>query len=184
VTPANALTLSRLFLALVYFVALLVLPEGPAMFAPLALLLVAGLTDVLDGLVARRTGSITEFGRVADAYIDRVLAVGSYVIFLSWGLVDAWVVLVIVVREFVVGGMRNLADARGLKFQANVFGKTKFLSQMIACIAVVTYRAAFTGSPPALLAMDVIVYISAVNTAVSGLVYLANYRKLVGVEKT
>jgi len=181
---ANALTVSRLFIAMVYFVALLVLPEGPAMFVPLALLVIAGLTDVFDGMVARRTNSITDFGRVADAYTDRVLAVGSYVIFLSWGLVATWVVLVIVVREFVVGGMRNLADARGLKFKATIFGKTKFLSQMIACVAVVTYRAAFSGSAPALLAMDVIVYVSALNTALTGLVYLANYRKLVGVEKT
>lgn len=181
---ANALTVSRLFIAIVYFVALLVLPEGPAMFVPLALLLIAALTDVLDGMVARRTNSVTEFGRVADAYVDRVLAVGSYVIFLSWGLVDAWVVLVIVVREFVVAGMRNLADARALKFQATVFGKTKFLSQMIACAAVVTFRAAFSSSAGAHLAMDVIVYVSAINTVLSGLIYLANYRKLVGVEKT
>lgn len=154
------------------------------MFVPLALLVIAGLTDVFDGMVARRTNSITDFGRVADACIDRVLAVGCYVIFLSWGLVATWVVLVIVVREFVVSGMRSLADARGLKFQATIFGKTKFLSQMIACIAVVTYRAAFTGSAAALLAMDIIVYVSAINTALSGLIYLANYRKLVGVEKT
>ncbi|MCD6405864.1 MAG: CDP-alcohol phosphatidyltransferase family protein, partial [Planctomycetes bacterium] len=133
-TAANVLTLSRLFLSLVYFALLLLLPPGGWMLLPLGLLLAAGATDILDGMVARRTNSVTDFGRVADAYIDRVLATGSYVIFLSWGLVATWVVLVIIVREFVIGGMRNLADARGRKFQATIFGKTKFGSQFAACI--------------------------------------------------
>ncbi len=182
-TAANALTVSRLFISLVYFVLLLILPSGWPLYIPLGLLLVAGVTDILDGLVARRTNSVTDFGRVADAYIDRVLAVGSFVIFLAWGLVPAWVVLVIVIREFVTGGMRNLADSRGLKFQATIFGKTKFLSQMLACFAVILYVAAFEGNAVAHTVMDVFVYLSAANTALSGIIYLANYRKLVGVER-
>ncbi|MHC4713069.1 MAG: CDP-diacylglycerol--glycerol-3-phosphate 3-phosphatidyltransferase [Planctomycetota bacterium] len=183
-TAANVLTVSRLFIAFVYFVLLILLPSGPLLFIPLVLLAVAGVTDVLDGVVARRTNSVTDFGRVADAYIDRVVAVGSYVIFLSWGLVATWVVLVIVVREFVIGGMRNLADSRGLKFQATIFGKTKFLSQLLACAAVILYRAAFEGNVSVRTVMDILVYLSALNTALSGIIYLANYRKLVGVEKT
>ncbi len=180
---ANALTLSRLFLALAYFVLLLVLPPGPLFFIPLTLLILAGLTDVFDGLVARRTGTVSGFGRVADAYIDRVLAIGAFVIFLHLRLVAVWVVLVLVLRELLTAGMRNLADSRGLTFQANVFGKTKFLSQFVACLAVTLYLAAFTGSPPARTAMYVFVYIAALNTIISGVAYLANYRKLVGVEK-
>ena len=177
---ANALTLSRLVLSLIYFALLLLLPAGPLLSIPLALLLLAGITDVLDGHIARRMGTVTDFGRVADAFIDRVLAGGSYVIFLAWGLVDAWVVLVVIVREFLVGGMRNLADSRGLKFKATVFGKTKFASQFAACIAVTVYRGFFEGQDTARVAMDVVVYFSALSTFVSGVAYLANYRRLVG----
>jgi len=179
-TAANALTVGRLFLSLVMFALMLLFPAGGLLFIPLGLLVISGVTDVLDGIVARRTNSVTDFGRVADAFIDRVLAGGCYVIFLAWGLVDTWVVLVVVVREFLVGGIRNLADSRGLKFQATVFGKTKFASQYAACIVVILYRAAFVGVPWARLSMDVIVYASAVNTVLSGIVYLANYRRLVG----
>jgi len=167
----------------VYFALLMALTPGPLFFIPLGLLALAGITDILDGHVARRTNSVSEFGRVADAYIDRVLAGGSFVIFLSWGIVDTWVVLVIIVREFLTGGLRNLADARGKRFKANVFGKSKFLSQMLACGAVVLYRAAFEGNTQARLAMDIVVYASAAITAISGIIYLANYRKLAGVEK-
>lgn len=182
-TAANALTLSRLFISFVYFALLILLPPGGWMLLPLGLLLAAGATDILDGMVARRTNTVTDFGRVADPYIDRVLATGSYVIFLSWGLVDTWVVLVIIIREFIIGGMRNLADARGRKFQATIFGKTKFSSQMAACVVVILYRAFFEGVVWALAATNVVVYISVINTAVSGLVYLTDYRRLTGVEK-
>ena len=176
---ANILTVSRLGISLVYFTLLILLPAGRWLLLPLGLLLAAGLTDVLDGYVARRTHSTSEFGRVADAFIDRILATGSYVIFLNWHLVDTWVVLVIVVREFLTGGMRNLADARGLTFKANIFGKTKFASQFAAAVAVILYRALFEGAPGARMTMDIIVYISAINTLISGIVYLANYRRLV-----
>jgi CDP-diacylglycerol--glycerol-3-phosphate 3-phosphatidyltransferase len=181
---ANLLTLGRLAIAIIIFPMLILFPPGAWLVLPLALLVVAGVTDILDGVVARRTNSQSEFGRVADAFIDRVLACGCYVVFLAWGLVDTWVVLVVVVREFLVGGMRNLADAHGMRFKATVFGKTKFASQFAACMAVIAYRALFEPAAWARVAMDVIVYVSAVNTLLSGLIYLANYRKLVGDDET
>lgn len=181
-TTANILTLGRLGLSLVYFALLLALPAGAWLVLPLALLIAAGVTDILDGRIARRTNTVTDFGRVADAFIDRVLAIGSYVIFLKWGLVDAWMVLVVLVRELLVGAMRNLADSRGLKFKSTIFGKTKFASQFAACVAVILYRAFFAGSGWALFCMDAVVYVSVANTAFSGIVYFANYRRLVGAE--
>lgn len=183
-TNANILTLSRLVLSLAIFVLLQALPAGPWLFVPFAVLLAAGVTDVFDGLVARRTNSITEFGRVADAFVDRILICGCYLIFIDWHLVPLWVALVVVVREFVVGGMRNLADTRGLRFQATIFGKTKFATQFVACAAVILYRARFEGVSWARLTMDVLVYLSAVNTILSAVAYFANYRRLVGSEQT
>lgn len=182
-TAANVITLGRLWISLAIFVVLAAFPTPGPLYGAFAMLLVAGVTDVLDGYVARRSNTITDFGRVADAFIDRVLIGGCFVIFLSWGLVDTWVVLVVIVREFLVGGMRNLADCRGKTFQATIFGKTKFATQYAACIAVILYRA--TGEPAGWprLTMDAIVYLSALNTVVSGAVYLANYRKLVGNEQ-
>jgi len=179
-TTANHVTLSRLYLSLAYFPMLMFLPAGPWLALPLALLIAAGITDIVDGQLARKTNSVSDFGRVADAFIDRILVGGSYVIFLSWGLVDTWVVLVVVVREFLVGGMRNLADSRGLFFQSTVFGKTKFASQFAACAAVIVYRMAFAPEAWAHAAMDVVVYVSAANTLASAVVYFASYKRLVG----
>ena len=182
-TAANLLTLSRLALSLVIFVMLETLPAGKWLLAPFALLVAAGVTDIFDGWLARRAKCVTEFGRVADAFIDRILICGCYLIFVDWHLVAVWVALVITVRELLIGGMRNLADARGLHFQATIFGKTKFATQIAACGAVMLYRALFEGVAWARLTMDVIVYLSAANTILSAVVYLANYKKLVGREK-
>ncbi len=180
--PANALTLSRLFIALAVFAMLLAFPPGGLLFIPFLLLVLAGITDILDGHVARRLNCVTEFGRVADAFIDRILAIGCFVVFLQWQLVQIWMVLVILIRELVTGGMRNLADARGLRFSANVFGKTKFASQYAACLAVVLYRALMEPVGWMRVAMNVIIYIAVINTFVSGVIYLANYKRLVGHE--
>jgi CDP-diacylglycerol--glycerol-3-phosphate 3-phosphatidyltransferase len=176
------LTLGRLAISLAYFALLLVLPQGPLFLIPLALLALAGLTDILDGPIARRTGTVSEFGRVADAYIDRVLASGSFIVFLSLGVVEAWAVLVIVVREFLTGGLRNLADARGKRFKANVFGKSKFFSQMAASAVVILHLAGVAPIAPSRGVVDFAVYAAAVITAVTGIIYLANYRKLAGAE--
>jgi CDP-diacylglycerol--glycerol-3-phosphate 3-phosphatidyltransferase len=181
-TLANLLTLSRLAFAVVIFVTLEVLPAGPLLLIPFALLIFAGITDVFDGFVARRMNSVTEFGRVADAFIDRILICGCFVVFVDWRLVPVWVALVVVIREFLIGGIRNLADTRGLKFQATIFGKTKFATQFAACAAVILYRSLFEGVGWARIASDVVVYASAVNTILSGVVYLANYKRLVGSE--
>ena len=114
------------------------------------LFIATALSDVLDGWLARRGNQITTFGRIADPFVDKVLIVGA-MIFLAvmpWSRAyfPAWVVVVIVAREFLVTGIRGWAESLGQKFPADWFGKVKMLLQCFA-VAIVIGLAAFKFSP-------------------------------------
>ena len=100
------------------------------------LFIVVALSDILDGWLARRGKHITAFGRIADPFVDKVLVLGS-MIFLSvlpWSrqLFPAWIVVVVLAREFLVTGIRGWAESLGQQFPADWAGKVKMLVQCIA----------------------------------------------------
>ncbi|MBN2489421.1 MAG: CDP-diacylglycerol--glycerol-3-phosphate 3-phosphatidyltransferase, partial [Planctomycetes bacterium] len=97
------------------------------------LFLVAAFTDVLDGYLARRRRMTSDFGRIADPFADKILICGSLVFLAATPDVDRiiqpWVVVVILAREFLVTGLRGYLEARGLSFGARAIGKLKMLLQ-------------------------------------------------------
>ena len=107
-----------------------------------ALFLVAAVTDFLDGYFARRYGMITAFGRVADPFADKVLICGTLVILLKFPvareLLPAWLVVVILAREFLVTAVRGLVEASGEAFPADRFGKYKMVAQCVTAAALLT----------------------------------------------
>jgi len=98
-------------------------------------IVIAG-TDYLDGYLARRGNVITSFGRIADPFVDKVLVIGSmvYLAVLDWSQpwFPAWIVVVVVAREFLVTGIRGYVESLGLAFPADWFGKIKMVVQCIA----------------------------------------------------
>ncbi|MDD5019051.1 MAG: CDP-diacylglycerol--glycerol-3-phosphate 3-phosphatidyltransferase [Candidatus Omnitrophica bacterium] len=134
----NYLTLSRIALTFVVM-ALLFVRNFTAACAALVIFVVACLTDLLDGWVARKKGLISDFGKLMDPVADKVLVAGLFLTFVQLQLVGAWVVVVIIVREFLITGMRILALRRGVVLAAENAGKHKTVSQMAAITLILIF---------------------------------------------
>jgi CDP-diacylglycerol--glycerol-3-phosphate 3-phosphatidyltransferase len=98
--------------------------------AALAVFVVAALTDAVDGHIARTRGLITNFGKLMDPLADKVLTAAALICFVDTGLVPAWIVVVIIAREFLVTGLRGVAASAGEVIAAGPAGKLKTVLQM------------------------------------------------------
>lgn len=98
----------------------------------LLIFLTAASTDMLDGYLARRRREITTLGKLLDPVADKLLITAAFVVLVEMGRVPAWMVVIIVGREFAVTGLRSLAIAEGIAIQASELGKAKMVSQVLA----------------------------------------------------
>jgi CDP-diacylglycerol--glycerol-3-phosphate 3-phosphatidyltransferase len=94
--------------------------------------LVAAATDWLDGFVARKRGEVTTLGKLLDPVADKLLTTSAFIALVELRLAPAWMVVVIVGREFAVSGMRSIAASRGMVIAASPWGKGKTVSQVVA----------------------------------------------------
>ena len=133
----NLLTTSRLGLAALLLL-LLSVPNGIPLTKSFALIVfaVAGITDYLDGHLARNVYGITAFGRLMDPLADKVMVCAAFVSFVELGLVPAYIVVIIISREFLVTGLRLLALERGEIISAGKWGKHKTIWQIIAIVVI------------------------------------------------
>ncbi len=132
----NFLTVLRLLMSVVVFSMLSVAarrPEPPwlLLVVSLVLFVLTALTDMLDGMIARRYGMVTTFGRIADPFADKVLTAGSFIFLLGFPqtYLQPWMVVVILGREFLVSGLRGFIEGQGRQFPAMMWGKVKVTSQ-------------------------------------------------------
>lgn len=151
----NRLTLTRIGLTVLFVAAMLLPREGQVMShfpygktAALILFVLAALTDWWDGWLARRNQQETNFGALFDPVADKILTTAAFICFVEQHtykhdpLVQAWMVLVIVARDFLVTGMRLVASGQGVVLKAEELGKHKTVSQMITIIVTLTGLAA------------------------------------------
>jgi len=94
--------------------------------------LVAAATDWLDGFLARRRDEVTDLGKLLDPIADKLLTVSAFIALVELGVAPAWMIVVIVGREFAVSGMRSIAATRGVVIPASQWGKLKTVSQVVA----------------------------------------------------
>ena len=131
----NILTLSRLGLAVVMMVLLSVnIPFACSM--ALLVFVIAGITDYLDGYLARNVYGVTSFGRLMDPLTDKVLVCAAFVGFVELKITPAWIVVIIISREFLVTGLRLLAANEGEVIAAGKWGKHKTIWQIVAIAAL------------------------------------------------
>ncbi len=152
----NRITMGRFALALLFFAFLEfarvdVAPEWWKPAAAAAMFILAVATDALDGYLARKLGLQSDFGRIADPVVDKVIVAGG-MIFLTafaWGraVLPIWMVVLIISREFMVSGLRGFIEARGVAFPARWDGKLKMILQCIAIPAIFVQRAVDLGAP-------------------------------------
>jgi CDP-diacylglycerol---glycerol-3-phosphate 3-phosphatidyltransferase len=135
VTLANRLTMLRVVLAVAVFGSLMA--EGPQWHgAALAMFVAAIVTDWLDGWLARRTNSVSPFGKIADPIADKILVLGTLLALIRHKdlAIPVWAVFLILMRELVIGGIRALAAAQGKSIAAERTGKIKTVVQCIAVL--------------------------------------------------
>jgi CDP-diacylglycerol--glycerol-3-phosphate 3-phosphatidyltransferase len=101
------------------------------------ILLAAAATDAADGYFARKRGEITTLGILLDPIADKLLISAAFISLVEMGLVPGWMVVIIIGREFIVLGLRNIASAEGLIIPASPLGKTKMVLQVICGCAVI-----------------------------------------------
>src|SRR5579872_3408089 len=136
----NSLTVTRIFLVPLLVVVLLTKFEGhqifgvPTEIVGALIFAVASLTDWADGYLARRRKQITPLGQVIDPLADKLLTSAAFISLVQMDLAPAWMVAIVIGREFAVTGLRNLAYSRGVVISASPLGKIKMVSQVIAIL--------------------------------------------------
>ena len=171
----NALTISRLAAIPILMALLLVrFPFHDQVAA--ALFIAFSLTDTLDGQLARRRGTVSDFGKFLDPLADKLFVLAVLIVLVQEGLVAAWVVVVIFSRELIITILRSLGAGQGRVIAAAPLGKTKTVTQMSAVTLLILQRPYPILTPFA----DVAVAVAVVFTLWSGLDYLWRFRYLIG----
>ncbi len=143
----NKLTTSRIILTIpfVFFLSHVDTTPRGVIFRLIAFLIfvIASLTDWLDGYLARKNNMVTNFGKLMDPLADRILVIAALVMFVSLGWLAPWMAIVVIAREFLIGGIRTLAAADGHIIPAGTLGKYKTTTQMIVIIVTLLFGDTF-----------------------------------------
>ena len=130
---ANKLTLCRVVMIPI-FIVLLYLEFAGHLWVALAVFILASVTDFVDGYVARHYDQVTDFGKFMDPLADKCLVVAAMLWFVEIGQMPAWAVLIVVIREFAVSGLRMVAADKGRVIAAGWSGKVKTASTMVCIV--------------------------------------------------
>jgi CDP-diacylglycerol--glycerol-3-phosphate 3-phosphatidyltransferase len=188
---ANRLTLSRLLLTILFVIAL----SSPWPYAhtiALVTFLIAGITDLFDGEIARRYQIVTNFGRLMDPLVDKIMIAAAFISLVPLRAIPAWAATVIVGRDFLITGLRLMASAKGQVLSAERLGKHKTSWQIITVIFFLTLLAVSEWNRATANTVwwqrawneagAVLVWLTVALTLYSGLGYAWRHRNLVTTE--
>ena len=165
----NKLTVARVILIPFFVFFLLNESMNPYFkWVALAIFIVASLTDLLDGKIARKYNLVTDFGKFMDPLADKLLVCSAMIGLIELGRIEAWIVIVIIAREFIISGFRLIAADNGRVIAASYWGKFKTTFQMFMVILMI----ANIGMTPFPLITQIIKWIALVLTIVSLVDYL------------
>ena len=133
----NALTVGRIFLVPVVVAVLLTKEIRSWAFLGASLFLAAALTDLLDGYLARRRKQVTTLGRLLDPIADKLLISAALISLVQLGIAPAWMVVIIIGREFAVSGLRSIAAHEGFSIAVSTLGKGKMVTQVAAVVGLI-----------------------------------------------
>jgi CDP-diacylglycerol--glycerol-3-phosphate 3-phosphatidyltransferase len=136
----NALTFSRIFLIPI-FVLVFLEPTPKRSLTAAAVFGLAALTDVVDGYLARRWGTVTRLGMLLDPIADKLLVLTALFLLVDFDLVEAWVAIVLAGRELIVTGLRTVAAREGIDLTPETTGKVKMVAQVVAILFLILDKA-------------------------------------------
>ena len=166
----NKLTFLRILLIPVFMVVLYWGFPG-AGYVALAIFIIASLTDMLDGKIARKYNLVTDFGKFADPLADKMLVTAAMLWFVENGQMPAWALLIVICREFAVSGLRMIASDKGRVIAAGWSGKVKTASTMVCIVLMLAF-------PSATLNL-VCVAVILVTTVYSGIEYFVQNKQVI-----
>ena len=143
----------------------------------LAIFAVASITDWFDGYLARKHNLVTNFGKFMDPLADKLLVCSALICFIQSRQLDAWIVIVIIAREFIISGFRLIAAENGVVIAANYWGKFKTVSQMIMIILLFLNLGGFFA-----VLTEIFVWLSLVLTVISLLTYIIQNRSVLSMQ--
>ena len=165
----NKLTVLRVIMV-PFFVFFMLTDTGGAANKWIALVIfcVASLTDMLDGKIARARNLVTNFGKFMDPLADKLLVCSAMICLITAGQLAAWIVIIIIAREFIISGFRLVAADNGIVIAASYWGKFKTVSQMAMIIVLIAdFGGVFT------VIGNVVIWVSLILTVVSLIDYVA-----------
>jgi CDP-diacylglycerol---glycerol-3-phosphate 3-phosphatidyltransferase len=168
----NTITMIRIAVIPVLFG--LLFSPGPVLSLVIALLfIVAAVTDLLDGYIARKYQIVTTMGKFLDPIADKLIVNTAMIMMIPIGRIPAWIVAVIVIRDLTVDGIRSIASSEGMIIQASPLGKQKTLCQIFAVSALMIHYP-FIGADAHLVGMAIL-YIALILTITSGIDYFIKF---------
>lgn len=203
----NLITILRLFLTVVFFIILNYNDEynfSRQMWLAFVVFIVATLTDILDGYLARKWKVESAFGRIVDPFVDKILICGAFIFFSSNHFIDdavrtklfeeiqkardlelpsltgvaPWMVVVLIAREFLITSIRGLAEAQGVQFRADWAGKIKMFTQSVAAGSVLLSLALINKVGWVQITRDFAIGITVVVTVLSATTYILRAWKI------
>lgn len=189
----NKLTVGRIILV-PFFVALMLIDFPLNHLAALLIFIAASLTDLFDGKIARKHNLVTDFGKFADPLADKILVLSALLCFVQNGYCDCVAVIIVLFREFAVTSIRLIAASKGKVVAANIWGKVKTVTQMIAIIAVIVFQAVlelpeigipfapeiYTALSSVLwIAGEALIWVSTFFAIISGIIYIYQNREFI-----
>ncbi|MBC5685180.1 CDP-diacylglycerol--glycerol-3-phosphate 3-phosphatidyltransferase [Roseburia sp. AM51-8] len=165
----NKLTIFRVILIPFFVVFLLLDPSNQTYrYIADAIFIIASLTDMLDGKIARKYNLVTNFGKFMDPLADKLLVSAAMICLIATGQLAAWIVIVIISREFIISGFRLIASDNGIVIAASYWGKFKTVFQMLMIIVLI----ANIQMPFFTVLGTILIYVALVLTIVSLIDYI------------
>lgn len=176
----NKLTIFRVIL-IPFFVFFMLAPYFPdnGKYIAVAIFIIASLTDMLDGKIARKYNLVTNFGKFMDPLADKLLVCSAMICLVATGQLASWIVIIIISREFIISGFRLIAADNGIVIAASYWGKFKTVFQMLMIIVLILdiQNAGFQ------VLGVILTYVALILTVVSLIDYIAKNKQVLKEQK-
>lgn len=158
-----------------FFVVFMLMDIVPGMdkWIALAIFVIASLTDLLDGKIARKYNLVTNFGKFMDPLADKLLVSSAMICLVEMGRLPAWIVIIIISREFIISGFRLVASDSGIVIAASYWGKFKTVFQMVMVIVMIMDL-----GPSFAVVETILIYVALILTVISLIDYVAKNKEV------
>lgn len=175
----NRITILRVFM-IPFFLFFILMPGIElGRFIAAGIFIIAALTDLLDGYIARKNNLVTNFGKFMDPLADKLLVSSALICFVDLKLIPTWIVIVIIAREFIISGFRLIASDNGIVIAASWWGKVKTVVQMIMSVMLIINL----DYPIINILEQVMIYLAVVLTIISLLDYMIKNKKVLNEKR-